>query len=24
VLDALPAEGASGSFLAWDGQAIPW
>ncbi len=24
VLDALPAEGASGSFRAWDGQTIPW
>jgi len=24
VLDALPAEGASGGFHAWDGQAIPW
>jgi len=24
VLDALPAEGASGSFHAWDGSAIPW
>ena len=24
VLDALPAEGASGRFHAWDGQAIPW
>jgi hypothetical protein len=24
VLDGLPAEGASGSFLAWDGTAIPW
>jgi NAD(P)-dependent dehydrogenase (short-subunit alcohol dehydrogenase family) len=24
VLDTLPAEGASGSFHAWDGQAIPW
>jgi NAD(P)-dependent dehydrogenase (short-subunit alcohol dehydrogenase family) len=24
VLDGLPAEGASGSFLAWDGQTIPW
>ncbi len=24
VLDALPAEGASGSFHAWDGQTIPW
>lgn len=24
VLDALPAEGASGGFLAWDGLTIPW
>ena len=24
VLDALPAEGASGGFFAWDGQSIPW
>ena len=24
VLDALPAEGASGSFHAWDGAAVPW
>jgi NAD(P)-dependent dehydrogenase (short-subunit alcohol dehydrogenase family) len=24
VLDALPAEGASGSFRAWDGQSVPW
>lgn len=24
VLDGLPAEGASGSFHAWDGQAIAW
>ena len=24
VLDALPAEGASGGFHAWDGQPIPW
>ena len=24
VLDALPAEGASGRFHAWDGAAIPW
>ena len=24
VLDALPAEGASGSFVAWDGAPIPW
>jgi NAD(P)-dependent dehydrogenase (short-subunit alcohol dehydrogenase family) len=24
VLDALPAEGASGGFFAWDGQPIPW
>jgi NAD(P)-dependent dehydrogenase (short-subunit alcohol dehydrogenase family) len=24
VLDALPAEGASGSFHAWDGQPLPW
>jgi NAD(P)-dependent dehydrogenase (short-subunit alcohol dehydrogenase family) len=24
VLDALPAEGASGGFHAWDGSAIPW
>ncbi len=24
VLDALPAEGASGCFRAWDGAAIPW
>ena len=24
VLNALPAEGASGSFLAWDGQPVPW
>jgi NAD(P)-dependent dehydrogenase (short-subunit alcohol dehydrogenase family) len=24
VLDALPAEGASGSFVAWDGAAVPW
>jgi NAD(P)-dependent dehydrogenase (short-subunit alcohol dehydrogenase family) len=24
VLDALPTEGASGSFLAWDGSAVPW
>ncbi len=24
VLDGLPAEGASGSFRAWDGQVIPW
>jgi NAD(P)-dependent dehydrogenase (short-subunit alcohol dehydrogenase family) len=24
VLDALPAEGASGGFHAWDGTAIPW
>jgi len=24
VLDALPAEGASGGFHAWDGAAIPW
>ncbi len=24
VLDALPAEGASGCFRAWDGSAIPW
>ncbi len=24
VLDALPAEGASGRFLAWDGSAVPW
>jgi NAD(P)-dependent dehydrogenase (short-subunit alcohol dehydrogenase family) len=24
VLDALPAEGASGSFHAWDGAPVPW
>ena len=24
VLDALPAEGASGGFHAWDGSAVPW
>lgn len=24
VLDALPAEGASGSFHAWDGSNVPW
>jgi len=24
VLDALPAEGASGRFLAWDGADVPW
>ncbi len=24
VLDALPAEGASGGFHAWDGRPIPW
>jgi hypothetical protein len=24
VLDALPAEGASGGFHAWDGQTIVW
>jgi NAD(P)-dependent dehydrogenase (short-subunit alcohol dehydrogenase family) len=24
VLDALPAEGASGGFRAWDGASIPW
>jgi NAD(P)-dependent dehydrogenase (short-subunit alcohol dehydrogenase family) len=24
VLDAQPPEGASGSFLAWDGSAVPW
>ena len=24
VLDALPAEGASGTFHAWDGSPIPW
>jgi NAD(P)-dependent dehydrogenase (short-subunit alcohol dehydrogenase family) len=24
VLDALPAEGASGGFHAWDGRLIPW
>ncbi len=24
VLDALPAEGASGGFHAWDGTAVPW
>ena len=24
VLDALPAEGASGGFHAWDGAAVPW
>ncbi len=24
VLDALPVEGASGGFHAWDGSAIPW
>jgi len=24
VLDHLPAEGASGSFHAWDGSAVPW
>ncbi len=24
VLDTLPAEGASGSFHAWDGQTVPW
>jgi len=24
VLDGLPAEGASGSFYAWDGLPIPW
>jgi NAD(P)-dependent dehydrogenase (short-subunit alcohol dehydrogenase family) len=24
VLDALPASGASGSFFAWDGSAVPW
>jgi NAD(P)-dependent dehydrogenase (short-subunit alcohol dehydrogenase family) len=24
VLDALPTEGASGRFLAWDGSAVPW
>jgi NAD(P)-dependent dehydrogenase (short-subunit alcohol dehydrogenase family) len=24
VLDALPEEGASGSFLAWDGAPVPW
>ena len=24
VLDALPAEGASGSFHAWDGASVPW
>jgi NAD(P)-dependent dehydrogenase (short-subunit alcohol dehydrogenase family) len=24
VLDALPAEGASGGFHAWDGQPLPW
>jgi NAD(P)-dependent dehydrogenase (short-subunit alcohol dehydrogenase family) len=24
VLDALPAEGASGRFLAWDGTDVPW
>jgi NAD(P)-dependent dehydrogenase (short-subunit alcohol dehydrogenase family) len=24
VLDALPAEGASGRFIAWDGAEIPW
>jgi NAD(P)-dependent dehydrogenase (short-subunit alcohol dehydrogenase family) len=24
VLDTLPAEGASGSFHAWDGAAVPW
>jgi hypothetical protein len=24
VLDALPREGASGRFLAWNGSAVPW
>jgi hypothetical protein len=24
VLDALPAEGGSGGFHAWDGQTIAW
>lgn len=24
VLDALPIEGASGTFSAWDGSAVPW
>jgi hypothetical protein len=24
VLDGLPAEGASGRFVAWDGAEIPW
>ena len=24
VLDALPADGASGSFHAWDGASVPW